>query len=48
MGMTSEIESILRGWLAVGTYALGGKRPSERTLAEQLGAGRTTLGLDWF
>jgi len=43
MGTTSEAENTLRGWMADGTYGPGAKLPSERSLAEQLGAARTTL-----
>lgn len=45
MGTTSDVEGVLRGWLADGTFAPGDRLPSERNLAEQLGAGRTTLRL---
>ncbi len=42
---TATAESTIRGWIASGTYQPGDKIPSERTLAEELGIGRTTVRL---
>ncbi|GGU20774.1 hypothetical protein GCM10010259_08790 [Streptomyces daghestanicus] len=40
---TTKVYDTLRARLAAGEYAPGSKFPSERTLAETLGIGRTAL-----
>lgn len=40
---TTKVYETIRGWLASGELAPGDKVPSERTLVEQLGIGRTAL-----
>jgi DNA-binding GntR family transcriptional regulator len=40
---TTKVYETLRSRLAAGEYAPGDKLPSERTLVEELGIGRTAL-----
>lgn len=43
--VTARVEDAIRGMVASGEYGPRDKLPSERTLAEDLGAGRTTVRL---
>jgi len=42
---TEHVERSIRELIAAGQLGPGGRLPSERQLAEQLGAGRTTIRL---
>ncbi|HET9648224.1 MAG TPA: winged helix-turn-helix domain-containing protein [Microlunatus sp.] len=42
---TKRVEDTIRGWVDSGELAPGMRLPSERTLADELGAGRTTIRL---
>ncbi|MEY9849858.1 DNA-binding GntR family transcriptional regulator [Streptacidiphilus sp. BW17] len=42
---TARVEDTIRGWISDGTLQPGGKLPSERVLADELSAGRTTVRL---
>ena len=42
---TERVERSIRDLIASGQLGPGGRLPSERQLAEQLGAGRTTIRL---
>ncbi|MFF7452892.1 GntR family transcriptional regulator [Kitasatospora sp. NPDC008115] len=44
-GKTEQIEETIREWIRTGKFASGAKLPSERTLAADLGVGRTTVRL---
>ncbi|MEV6313760.1 winged helix-turn-helix domain-containing protein [Streptomyces sp. NPDC051776] len=39
----AQLEDTIRGWIASGELAPGDKLPSERTLEEEQGVGRTTV-----
>ncbi|MFC5187012.1 NUDIX domain-containing protein [Actinomadura harenae] len=41
--VTAGVESAIRTWIASGELGPGDRLPSERVLAERLGAGRTTI-----
>ena len=43
--VTDQVESKIRGMIERGEYGPGAKLPSERDLATELGAGRTTIRL---
>jgi GntR family transcriptional regulator len=43
--VTANVENTVRGWISTGEYAPGARLPSERQLAADLGAGRTTVRL---
>ena len=43
--VTERVEDALRGMIDRGEYTAGSKLPSERDLATQLAAGRTTIRL---
>ncbi|GAA1031459.1 hypothetical protein GCM10009557_26900 [Virgisporangium ochraceum] len=43
--VTERVEGALRSRIAQGDYKPGDKLPSERTLVDELGAGRTTVRL---
>jgi DNA-binding GntR family transcriptional regulator len=43
--LTRRVEDEIRGKIESGDYGPGVKLPSERTLAQELGAGRTTIRL---
>lgn len=43
--VTANVENTVRGWIESGEYAPGSRLPSERQLAGDLGAGRTTVRL---
>jgi DNA-binding GntR family transcriptional regulator len=43
--VTERVESALRGRIAEGIYKPGDKLPSERSLVDELDAGRTTVRL---
>ena len=43
--VTANVENTVRGWISAGEYAPGTRLPSERQLAADLGAGRTTVRL---
>ncbi len=42
---TERVERSIRGLIETGQLGPGGRLPSERQLAEQFGAGRTTIRL---
>jgi GntR family transcriptional regulator len=44
-GKTERVERSIRELIAAGQLGPGGRLPSERQLAEQLAAGRTTIRL---
>ena len=44
-GVTARVEDAIRRMVASGEYGPKDKLPSERKLAEELGAGRTTVRL---
>ncbi|WP_083977266.1 NUDIX domain-containing protein [Kitasatospora azatica] len=44
-GKTDQVEQTVRGWISSGKLTAGAKLPSERTLAADLAAGRTTIRL---
>jgi GntR family transcriptional regulator len=43
--VTAKVESTIRGWIDSGELPPGARLPSERQLAADLGAGRTTVRL---
>lgn len=43
--LTERVEATIRGMIERGEYVAGDKLPSERDLAAQLSAGRTTIRL---
>ncbi|MBB4924767.1 GntR family transcriptional regulator [Kitasatospora kifunensis] len=44
-GKTEQVEQTIRSWISSGQLTAGSKLPSERTLAADLSAGRTTVRL---
>ncbi|OJF13082.1 winged helix-turn-helix domain-containing protein [Couchioplanes caeruleus] len=43
--VTANVENTVRGWISAGEYGPGARLPSERQLAAELSAGRTTVRL---
>lgn len=43
--VTARVEGAVRGWITSGELPPGSRLPSERSLASDLGAGRTTIRL---
>jgi len=43
--VTAQIEAKIRGWVATGELRPGDRLPSERQLAQDFGAARTTIRL---
>jgi len=43
--VTARIEDQVRSWISSGELAPGARLPSEREMAQTLGAGRTTIRL---
>jgi DNA-binding FadR family transcriptional regulator len=43
--LTTRVENTIRGWITTGDFPPGSRLPSERVLAADLNAGRTTIRL---